>query len=152
MPKIILPTDPLLPDIFALHGKWRAEKPALITEDETLSWKSFNERTYQVANGLIEMGLEKGDRVIVLMSNGLPMMEALFGIMAGGFVSAPLNVSVTDDAILNMVIDSGATAILASAEHASRIEGLESKLPKIAFNNRISVSYTHLTLPTNREV
>ncbi len=137
MPKIILPTDPLLPDIFALHGKWRAEKPALITEDETLSWKSFNERTYQVANGLIEMGLEKGDRVIVLMSNGLPMMEALFGIMAGGFVSAPLNVSVTDDAILNMVIDSGATAILASAEHASRIEGLESKLPKIAFNNRI---------------
>ena len=97
MPKIIHSTDPLLPDIFALHGKWRAEKPAVIAETETLSWKSFNERTYQVANGLIAMGLEKGDRVVVLMSNGLPMMEVLFGVMAGGFVSAPLNVSVTDE-------------------------------------------------------
>lgn len=137
MPKIIHPTDPLLPDIFALHGKWRASKPAVIADNETLNWKDFNERTYQVANGLIGMGLEKGDRVIVLMSNGLPMMEALFGIMAGGFVSAPLNVSVTDNSILNMVKDSGAKTILASAEHAPRIEGLAEKLPVTTYENRI---------------
>lgn len=126
-----------MPDIFALHGKWRAKKPAVITETETLDWKRFNERTYQVANGLISMGLEKGDRVIVLMSNGLPMMEALFGIMAGGFVSAPLNVSVTDEAILNMILDSGAKAVLASEEHANRIDALAADLPKNTFKNRI---------------
>ena len=137
MPKIIHPTDPLLPDIFALHGKWRANKPAVISDEETLNWKQFNERTYQVANGLISMGLKKGDRVVVLMSNGLPMMEALFGIMAGGFVSAPLNVSVSDEAILNMVLDSGAKAIFASEEHASRIEALANKLPKATYENRI---------------
>lgn len=135
MPKIIQSTDPLLTDIFALHGKWRAKKPAVIAETETLSWNGFNERTYQVANGLIEMGLRKGDRVVVLMSNGLPMMEALFGIMAGGFVSAPLNVSVSDEAILNMVLDSGAKAIIVSEEYAGRIVGLETELPKETYQN-----------------
>ena len=137
MPKIIHSTDPLLPDIFALHGKWRAEKAAVIDKTETLSWRSFNERSYQVANGLISMGLEKGDRVIVLMSNGLPMMEALFGIMAGGFVSAPLNVSVTNKAILNMVLDSGAKAVLVTDEYASRIEDLKSEIPKQTYANRV---------------
>lgn len=139
MPKIIHSTDPLLPDIFALHGKWRTEKPAVIAETETLSWRSFNERTYQVANGLIAMGLEKGDRVVVLMSNGLPMMEVLFGVMAGGFVSAPLNVSVTDESILNMVLDSGARAILVSEEYAARIENLKAELPKETYKNCVCI-------------
>jgi acyl-CoA synthetase (AMP-forming)/AMP-acid ligase II len=139
VPKIIHSTDPLLPDIFALHGKWRADKIAVISDTETLSWKSFNERTYQVANGLRAMGLENGDRVIVLMSNGLPMMEALFGIMAGGFVSAPLNVSVTNDAILNMILDSGAKAIFVSEEYADRIKSLKADLPKETFKNSIFI-------------
>lgn len=139
MPKIIHSTDPLLPDIFALHGKWRAQKPAVITETETLSWKSFSERTYQVANGLASLGLEKGDRVVVLMSNGLPMMEALFGIMAGGFVSAPLNVSVTNESILNMVLDSGAKAIFVSEEYVGRIEALEAELPRETYQNCVCI-------------
>lgn len=137
MPEIIQPTNPFLPDIFELHGKWRGRKPAVISDGDTLSWHDFVLRMNQVGNGLAKMGLSKGDRVIILMSNGMPMMEVLFGAMVGGFVSAPLNVSVSDDAILNMVIDSQAKAIVASDEYCERLEAMADKLPARAFANRI---------------
>ncbi len=137
MPKTIIPTNPLLPDIFALHGKWRAQKLAVVCGGETLTWREFNSRVNQVANALIGMGLKKGDRVIVLMSNGLPMMESLFGIMFGGFVSAPLNVSVSDDAIVNMITDSGASAIIATPEHCARLEAMSGDIPRLAYSNKV---------------
>lgn len=137
MPKTIQPTHPLLPDIFALHAKWRGLKPALIMGEQTLNWAQFMQRSYQVANGISDLGLVKGDRVILLMSNGLAMMECLFGAMAGGLVTAPLNVSVTDDAIKNMILDSGAKAIIASEEFCSRIESLKDDLPAQCYANKV---------------
>lgn len=142
MSELIQPTNPLLSDIIALHGKWRANKPAVVSDGETLSWKAFNFRINQIANGLAEMGLEKGDRVIVLMSNGMPMMEVLFGIMAGGLVSAPLNVSVSNEAIINMVCDSQAKAIIATEDHCDRLEQISSRLPEDCYKNRISAGPT----------
>ncbi len=130
MSTILKPTNPLLPDIFELHGKWRAEKPALITPDETLSWAQFNARCNQVGNGLLGLNLEKGDRVVLLMSNGQAMAISLFGIMNAGLVSAPLNVSVNDAAIKNMILDCGASAIIATADHAERIDALLPEFPK----------------------
>lgn len=137
MPKIIQQTNPLLPEILTLHGKWRAHKPALITIEETLSWSQFTQRMNQVANGLVAMGLEKGDRVVILMSNSAAMAECLMGAMMGGIVSAPLNTSVTDNAIQSMIIDSGAKAIICSDDQAERIEAMLGCLPKSITLNRI---------------
>lgn len=137
MPKIIQQTNPLLPEILTLHGKWRANKPALVTKEETQSWRTLTQRMNQVANGLFAMGLEKGDRVVILMSNSAAMAESLLGAMMGGFVSAPLNTSVTDEAILSMIIDSGATAIICSDDQAERIEGMLDLLPESLARNRV---------------
>lgn len=137
MSKIIQPTNPLLPDIFSLHGKWRRDKDALVTSTETLNWGAFTRRMNQVANGLAERGLKKGDRVVLLMANGAPMAEVLFGTMMGGFVSAPLNTSVTDDAILSMILDSGAKAIICTDDQSARIDALATHLPKALKQNLI---------------
>lgn len=125
---MIRPLDPLLPDYFALHAKWRHAKPALITPDAELSWAEFYGRLNQVANGLHAEGLPPQDRVIVFMSNSGAMAEALFGLMVGGFVSAPLNLSVTDEAIINMIKDSQAKAIMASADQVIRLDGIIEKM------------------------
>lgn len=137
MSKVFTPTNPLLPDIFELHAKWRSNKTAVIADGQSVSWKDFVSRTHQVGNGLAKMGLSKGDCVIVLMANGLQMMDILFGAMAGGFVSAPLNVTVSDDAIINMVIDSQAKAIIVSEEYCSRLEAMADRLTDLVNLNRI---------------
>lgn len=116
---------PLLPEILALHGKWRADKPAVIYGSHTLNWNTFLERITRVANGLLNAGLQPGDRVAVLMSNQLETVETLFGIMAAGCVSVPINLSVTNSAANNMLRDSSALAMFITSDQQSRFESGE---------------------------
>ncbi len=113
---------PLLPDVFALHGQWRANWPAVVTQERTLSWAMFDLATNRIANALIGAGTRKGDRVVLLMSNCCEMVELIVGIMKAGCVSVPLNVSVTDDSAAAMVKDSGARFVFVTADQASRVK------------------------------
>jgi acyl-CoA synthetase (AMP-forming)/AMP-acid ligase II len=119
----------LLPEIIALNGRWLRSKPAVIAGGTTISWTEFDRRTAQVANGLIDAGLEKGDRVVLLMRNSLEMAEAIFGPLRAGLTVVPLNVSITDEAVRTMIFDSGARAVIASDEHIGRIQGIRAGLP-----------------------
>jgi acyl-CoA synthetase (AMP-forming)/AMP-acid ligase II len=122
-------TEPaLLPDVIALNSRWLPGKPAVIADGVTLSWREFGDRTAQVANGLLGCGLAQGDRVVLLMSNSPEMADAICGAMRAGLVVVPLNVSITNDAVRNMITDSGARAVIASDEHIGRIDGLRDAL------------------------
>jgi acyl-CoA synthetase (AMP-forming)/AMP-acid ligase II len=54
------------------------------------------------------------------MSNGAAMVEVLVGAMKAGAVVAPLNISVTDEALAAMLRDAGAAAIFATSDQCSR--------------------------------
>src|SRR5690606_24387943 len=113
---------PLLPEILALHGKWRAGKEALVCGDQRLTWGAFIRRCNQVANGLLALGLGRGDRVVVLMCNSPEMVEVLFGIMTAGCVSVPLNLAVDDRALAAMIDDCAPGAVICSADQLSRLQ------------------------------
>jgi len=131
------PTSPLLPDYFRLHAKWRAEKPALIADGQTLNWQELNARLNQVANGVAAAGLTPDDRAIVFMDNGGAMAELLFGLVKAGVASAPINLSVDDTAIAAMIRDCSAQAIFVSAPYAERIAHILRELGADAPNMRI---------------
>ncbi len=128
MNEIESPT-PLLPEIIALHSKWLGPKEAAICGAKRLTWTEFGANINTVANGLIALGLQKGDTVIVLMSNGLPMLETLFGVMAAGGVSVPLNLSVPDEALAGMIEDAAAKFIVVTTEQQLRIDGVREAFP-----------------------
>jgi acyl-CoA synthetase (AMP-forming)/AMP-acid ligase II len=125
------PEHAFLPEVIALNGRWLASKPAVIVDRGTVSWAEFAKRTAQVANGLLDAGLVHGDRVILLMANSLEMAEAIFGTLRAGLTVVPLNVSVTDETVRNMIVDSGARAVIASDEHIDRIERIRESLKDI---------------------
>ena len=111
-----------MPDIFRLHGRWRPTREAVVCGDTRYDWRRFNARMNQVANAALGEGLQQGDRVIVLMSNGIEMIETLFGLIKAGLTSVPVNLSVTEDAIAGMIRDADAGMIVCTADQARRIE------------------------------
>jgi acyl-CoA synthetase (AMP-forming)/AMP-acid ligase II len=121
---------PLLPEIFALHGRWRGEHPAVCCDDGREDWAGFTGSLNAFANALHARGVGRGDRVVVLMSNGLPMVHALFGTMCAGAVSVPINLSISDEAVLGMIVDAGARAIVATPDQCARLERLCGDLPE----------------------
>ncbi len=127
----------LLPAMIALNGRNLPDKPALIVGDEAETWSEFAAATAAVANALAGLGLRPGERVAVLMSNGRAMAETLFGIVRGGFVAVPLNVAVSDDAIAGMIADCAAAALVATDDHAGRIDAMREPLPGAAAERRL---------------
>jgi acyl-CoA synthetase (AMP-forming)/AMP-acid ligase II len=119
---------PLLPEILALHGRWRAAREAVVCGQRRESWAEFSHALNRCANALHAHGIAPRERVAVLMSNELPMLHVLFGIMGAGAVSVPINVSIADEAVLGMIRDAGATAVIASPDQRSRIDALRDRL------------------------
>ena len=122
------PKPLLLPDIIALNAEFLHSKTAWVDRERRVSWREFGDGTSRVANAFRGHGLERGDRVVVLMKNSYEMAEAMFGIIRGGFVAVPLNVSITDEAVAGMIANSSARAVVASDEHVDRVEALRAGL------------------------
>jgi len=97
--------DVIITDVMDSHGKWRAKKPALICEDQRITWGEFNQRINKVANGLMKHGLQKGDKVSLLTTNRLEVLEILFGVLKAGGVIVPLSAMMPGDSLARMVID-----------------------------------------------
>ncbi len=134
------PKPLLIPDIMAVNEASCSSKDAVIDGETVVSWAEFGVGTRQVANALRTLGLKHGDRVVVLMTNRYEMVEAMFGIIRGGFCAVPLNCSITDDAVAVMTANSEAKAIIASGEHIARIEGLRNRLGDEVLKRLIGVN------------
>jgi acyl-CoA synthetase (AMP-forming)/AMP-acid ligase II len=130
-----------LPDLVALHGKWRGARAALIEGGRRLTWRQFDRETARAANGLGWLGLRSGDRVAVLMDNSLEMAVLVFGIMRYGAVAVPLNVSIGDDAVARMIEDADARAIFASHRHHERIDELAAQSEAVARAVRVATGH-----------
>ena len=128
-----------LPDLLALHGKWRGARTALVEGARRLTWREFERDTARVANGLKSLGLHAGDRVALLMDNSLEMVVALFGILRCGCVAVPLNVSIADQAVAGMIDDARARAVFASGRHRDRIDALQAISRTIASAERVGL-------------
>ena len=129
----------LLPDLMALHGKWRGARTALIEGDRRLTWREFERDTARAANGLKGLGLRSGDRVALLMDNSLEMVVTLFGILRAGCVAVPLNISIADGAVAGMIEDAAARAVFASGRHCDRIDSLLATCEAAARAERVGL-------------
>jgi acyl-CoA synthetase (AMP-forming)/AMP-acid ligase II len=118
---------PLLPEILTLHARWRAGKPAVVIDGATWTWREFHGRASTVAAALAAHGVGVGDRVAVLMANEATTVDALFGILLAGAVSVPINLSIADDAVLGMLRDSGASAVIVTRDQRARVEALRGR-------------------------
>ena len=130
---------PLIPDVLRLNGRWRRVRAAVTCGDTTLTWEEFDQRTERVANALVALGLGRGDAVAVLMNNGIPMVEVMFGAMKAGACVVPLNLSVSDEGIERMIADAGARAVVATPAQRVRLEQMRTRLNEIAAGGWICV-------------
>lgn len=130
--------DVIITDVLSGHGKWRAGKSAIIYGDSRLTWKDFNRHINQVANGLIELGLKKGDRVSLLMSNRPEALEILFGAIRAGGVIVPLSVMVPGDSLAGMVVDSDSRFLFVDSDRRQVMDPFRGQFKQIAPDRFIS--------------
>ncbi len=100
------------------------DKTAFVCRERSLTYSEFNRRVNRVANGLLEGGLRKGDRVAVLFFNSTEFMEVYFACAKGGFIFIPLNFRLTPKELQGIFEDTGPRAFFFHPEFAGTVEGL----------------------------
>jgi acyl-CoA synthetase (AMP-forming)/AMP-acid ligase II len=62
-----------------------------LDERRAITWSDFDTMANKVANALINLGIQKGDKVVQLMTNCLEWLPVYFGILRTGALAVPLN-------------------------------------------------------------
>lgn len=108
------------------HGRRRPDDPALADGQQVhANWATFAAGVAAAAAGLCdEFGLSPGDRVAILMNNRPEYLEAQFAIWHAGLVAVPINARLHRDEVSYIVGDSGASVVMADADHADDAEAL----------------------------
>jgi len=132
--------EPLIPDLVKQNSKWLALKPALVYRNQTLSWYELGQKVNKIANAFLSLGLQSGDKVVVLMKNSSEMLESILGIISAGLVVVPLNIAINDQAIIAMVQNCEAKAIIASDDYVDKVDSFKNHFNNIVENGYIALN------------
>jgi long-chain acyl-CoA synthetase len=112
----------LIPDLLASHARFQPRKEAVICGDVRRTWADFDANISRVAQALMRQGIGRGDKVAVLMGNGVEILEVVFGIVRAGACAVPLSGLLTGDQLAALMADSGAVAAFATPDFQARLE------------------------------
>ena len=93
----------------------RAHKPALIDDRGSLRYGELKDRVQRIAQGLVQLGLRREDRVLLLMHDSNDWPVSFLGCLYAGIVPVAVNTLLSADDYAYMLSHSKARAALVSA-------------------------------------
>ena len=102
-------------------------KTAIAFGDRRLSYSELDEASNKFANALLGMGLGKGDRVVMLLSNTPEFVVIYFGIVKIGAIAVPLDTSYKLDELATLFNSAQPSMLVAESPF---LEPLVPVLPK----------------------
>lgn len=109
----------------------QGEAPALLSEQENLSFGALTARVNQYARWAIAQGLQKGDVVCLLMSNRPDYVAIWLGITRMGGIVALLNSNLAGAALAHCIKIVEPKHIIVAPEFAAAVEDLRGQLPGV---------------------
>jgi long-chain acyl-CoA synthetase len=103
-------------EILPVAARRFGTRTALVVGDRSFTFADLQALSDRVAHGLVTAGAQPGDRVALYGPNCWEWLVAYYGIAKTGAVAIPINVMLTADEVRFVVEDSGARAVVASAD------------------------------------
>jgi amino acid adenylation domain-containing protein len=88
------------------------EKEALVAGERRITYAQLDAAVDTLAARLHALGIERGDRVAVLLPNGVEAAIAIYGALRAGAAFVPLNPTIKADKLAYVLNDCEATAIV----------------------------------------
>ncbi len=136
-----------LSDAVATHARLSPGKLAARDSRRRLNFAEWSERASRLANGLLGLGLAKGDRVALLAYNCVEWMEMYAALARAGLVAVPINFRLTPPEIAYIAQHSEARAVIAQDELADRVDAIRGELSLdpacyVAFGDAVPAGWT----------
>jgi len=117
----------------------RADHPALISEQGTLSWRALLDHTNQIANRLRDAGLQPGDSVAALSENSAAYVALYLGVLTAGGCMVPLSGMASAEALSLMLSDCGAQFLFVSQKNRDLFHSFQAGLQELSDSRIVSL-------------
>ncbi len=123
---IAIPNVPLHQFLVSAVNRF-ARRSALVFEGRRISYHQLDHLSDRFTNALLSLGLNKGDRVLLLLPNLPQLVIGYFGVLkAGGVVVFSLPVTEPEE-LLRQICDSGARYLVTIPQMAPSFEDLKAR-------------------------
>jgi len=75
------------------------DKTALVHEEVRATYKLINTKANRLAHWLINLGVSKGDRIVIVLENCLEYVVSYYGVLKAGAVAVPLSSDLKPDGL-----------------------------------------------------
>ncbi|HEV7415849.1 MAG TPA: AMP-binding protein [Tianweitania sediminis] len=120
---------PTLHDLL-LIGRSFGEKTFLVHEEERVTFEAFARASIVLSHHFVDLGVEKGDRIAVVMRNMPEWITVFFAAQLCGALAVPLNAWWSSSELLHGLSDSGAKLVVCDGERLERILEAANEIPQ----------------------
>jgi acetyl-CoA synthetase len=116
---------------------YRNDRPALWIVNEggdehKLTFAEMAERSSRVANHLRGLGVERGDRILLMLGNIVPLWEVMLAAMKLGAVTIPATTLLTRDDLLDRFDRGRARHVVTSVDHTGKFADIPGSYTRIS--------------------
>jgi acetyl-CoA synthetase len=116
---------------------YRNDRPALWIVNEggdehKLTFAEMAERSSRVANHLRGLGVQRGDRILLMLGNVVPLWEVMLAAMKLGAVTIPATTLLTRDDLLDRFDRGRARHVVTSIDNTGKFADIPGKYTRIA--------------------
>ncbi len=112
----------LLHELIVTQAERRPEAVALVHRQQTLSYAALATQIQAVAQGLLELGLSRQERVAVYLPKRLETVAALFGAALAGGVFVPINPLLKPEQVAHILKDCNVRVLVTAPERAALLQ------------------------------
>lgn len=113
----------------AVNARRFPDKPALVFLGSTTTYRALCEGTERLAAYLHRLGVNKGDRVILMMQNTPQLVLAHYAILRANAVVVPVNPMNMAEELQHYITDAGAKVAITTADLAPELAKASNHLP-----------------------
>jgi len=118
-------------ELLARWARSRPDKVAFVAEGRSATYGQMDRRANAVARVLEARGVQRGDRVAVLMGNNLEHVEVLLGAFRLGAVAVPISFRLAPPEAAFVVEDSGSSVLVVDDAFAPTAAALRPLCPAL---------------------
>jgi acyl-CoA synthetase (AMP-forming)/AMP-acid ligase II len=109
------------------------DKTAIVFEDKRYTFSQLNERVNRLANGLMKLGVKKGERVALIQVNCNQCVETYFAVAKMGAIYLPLNFRAKEKELAYMLNTAEATAVIIGERYVPMIKSIQPECKSLKY-------------------
>ncbi len=136
-----------LVDVVSETAGQRPNHTAMLFQGQAISYSELDQLSAAFARSLIELGVEKSDRVALLLPNTPQMILSFLGIWKAGGIVVPLNPLYTERELEHALLESGAETVVVLTPFYDKVKAIQ---PHTQLHNVIATNVKEYLPPIKR--